>query len=304
MKSLKDQLKYSVSAPVVKASQSYPAERDFAKADYIAAVERAKKMIEAGDFMQVQVGQRIKKRYTESPLSLYRALRSLNPSPYMYYYHFGDFHVVGASPEILVRQEQVEHGQKITIRPLAGTRPRASTPELDKAAEHELVNDPKERAEHVMLIDLARNDIGRIAKTGTVKVTEAFAVERYSHVMHIVSNVEGELLPGMSGMDVLKATFPAGTLSGAPKVHAMEVIDQLEPTKRGLYGGACGYLSYSGDMDVAITIRTGIIKDQMLYVQAAAGVVADSVPELEWKETEAKARALLRASELVEEGLE
>ncbi len=308
LKGLKEQLKYSVSAPVVKASQGYPAERDFAKADYIVAVEKAKKMIEAGDFMQVQVGQRIRKRYTESPLSLYRALRSLNPSPYMYYYHFGDFHVVGASPEILVRQEQVnigdEGGQKITIRPLAGTRPRASSPERDKEVEHELVNDPKERAEHVMLIDLARNDIGRIAKTGTVKVTEAFAVERYSHVMHIVSNVEGELLPGMSGMDVLKATFPAGTLSGAPKVHAMEIIDQLEPTKRGLYGGACGYLSYSGDMDVAITIRTGIIKNQMLYVQAAAGVVADSVPELEWKETEAKARALLRASELVEEGLE
>ena len=308
LRELKDQLKYSVSAPSVKPSQGYPAERDFAKADYIAAVERAKKMIEAGDFMQVQVGQRIKKRYTESPLSLYRALRSLNPSPYMYYYHFGDFHVVGASPEILVRQEQLTAeqggGQKVTIRPLAGTRPRASSPEADKAAEHELVSDPKERAEHVMLIDLARNDIGRIAKTGSVKVTEAFAVERYSHVMHIVSNVEGELLGGMSGMDVLKATFPAGTLSGAPKVHAMEVIDQLEPTKRGLYGGACGYLSYSGDMDVAITIRTGIIKDQMLYVQAAAGVVADSVPEQEWKETEAKARALLRASELVEEGLE
>ena len=304
LKDLKDQLKYSVSAPVVKPSQGFPAERDFAKADYIAAVERAKRLIEGGDFMQVQVGQRIKKRYTESPLSLYRALRSLNPSPYMYYYHFGDFHVVGASPEILVRQEQMADGQKVTIRPLAGTRPRASSPEADKAAEHELVNDPKERAEHVMLIDLARNDIGRIAKTGSVKVTEAFAVERYSHVMHIVSNVEGDLLDGMSGMDVLKATFPAGTLSGAPKVHAMELIDQLEPTKRGLYGGACGYLSYSGDMDVAITIRTGIIKDQVLYVQAAAGVVADSVPELEWKETEAKARALLRASELVEEGLE
>ena len=281
--------------------------------------------------MQVQVGQRIKKRYTESPLSLYRALRSLNPSPYMYYYHFGDFHVVGASPEILVRQEQVarvagppqdanapaggseytavtsvgaQFDQKITIRPLAGTRPRASSIEADKVAERELVNDPKERAEHVMLIDLARNDIGRIAKTGTVKVTEAFAVERYSHVMHIVSNVEGILLDGMTSMDVLKATFPAGTLTGAPKVHAMELIDQLEPSKRGLYGGACGYLSYAGDMDVAIAIRTGIIKDQVLYVQAAAGVVADSVPELEWKETEAKARALLRASELVEEGLE
>jgi len=304
LRELKEKLKYSVSAPVVKPSQGYPAERDFAKADYIAAVEKAKRLIEAGDFMQVQVGQRIKKRYTESPLSLYRALRSLNPSPYMYYYHFGDFHVVGASPEILVRQEQVTEGQKITIRPLAGTRPRASSPEADKAVEHELVNDPKERAEHVMLIDLARNDIGRIAKTGTVKVTEAFSVERYSHVMHIVSNVEGVLLDGMASMDVLKATFPAGTLTGAPKVHAMELIDQLEPTKRGLYGGACGYLSYAGDMDVAIAIRTGIIKDQMLYVQAAAGVVADSVAELEWKETEAKARALLRASELVEEGLE
>ena len=304
LRDLKEQLKYSVSAPIVKPTQAYPAEREFAKADYLAAVLQAKRMIEAGDFMQVQVGQRIKKRYTESPLSLYRALRSLNPSPYMYYYHFGDFHVVGASPEILVRQEQVHGGQKITIRPLAGTRPRAATPELDQAAEVELVADPKERAEHVMLIDLARNDIGRIAKTGSVKVTEAFAVERYSHVMHIVSNVEGVLNDGMTSMDVLRATFPAGTLTGAPKVHAMEVIDQLEPTKRGVYGGACGYLSYAGDMDVAIAIRTGIVKDGMLYVQAAAGVVADSVPELEWRETEAKARALLRASELVEEGLE
>ena len=331
LRELKEKLKYSVSAPIVKPTQSYPAERDFAKADYIAAVERAKALIADGDFMQVQVGQRIKKRFTESPLSLYRVLRSLNPSPYMYYYHFGDFHVVGASPEILVRQEQVEAAapgrpkqgtapsggseahevasvgaisQKVTIRPLAGTRPRGASDELDRAAEHELVNDPKERAEHVMLIDLARNDIGRIAKIGSVKVTEAFDVERYSHVMHIVSNVEGILLGGMTNMDVLKATFPAGTLTGAPKVHAMEIIDQLEPTKRGLYGGACGYLSYAGDMDVAIAIRTGIIKDQVLYVQAAAGVVADSIPELEWRETEAKARALLRASELVEEGLE
>ena len=304
LRELKDQLKYSVSAPQVKPSQAYPAEREFAKADYIAAVEQAKELIAGGDFMQVQVGQRIKKRYTESPLSLYRALRSLNPSPYMYFYDFGDFHVVGASPEILVRQEQVELDQKITIRPLAGTRPRGATPEKDKLAEVELVADPKERAEHVMLIDLARNDIGRIAKTGSVKVTEALAVERYSHVMHIVSNVEGILNEGMTNMDVLKATFPAGTLTGAPKVHAMELIDQLEPTKRGLYGGACGYISYAGDMDVAIAIRTGIVKDQMLYVQAAAGVVADSVPELEWQETEAKARALLRAAELVEEGLE
>ena len=308
LRELKDRLAQAVSIPAVKPTPGYPAQRDFAKADYIAAVKRAKELIAGGDFMQVQVGQRIKKRYTESPLSLYRALRSLNPSPYMYYYHFGDFHVVGASPEILVRQEQVNVDgtleTRVTIRPLAGTRPRGATPELDKAAEVELVNDPKERAEHVMLIDLARNDIGRIAKIGSVKVSDAFCVERYSHVMHIVSNVEGTLLDGMTSMDVLKATFPAGTLTGAPKVHAMELIDQLEPTKRGLYGGACGYLSYAGDMDVAIAIRTGIIKDQTLYVQAAAGVVADSVPELEWKETEAKARALLRASELVEEGLE
>jgi anthranilate synthase component I len=305
LRELKEQLRYSVTAPVVKQSQDYPVEREFAKQDYLKAAARAKELIEAGDFMQVQVGQRIKKRFTESPLSLYRALRSLNPSPYMYYYHMGDFHIVGASPEILVRQEiTADKQQKITIRPLAGTRPRASTPEADKATEIELLADPKERAEHVMLIDLARNDIGRIAKIGSVKVTEAFQVERYSHVMHIVSNVEGILKDGMTSMDVLKATFPAGTLTGAPKVHAMEVIDQLEPSKRGIYGGACGYLSFAGDMDIAIAIRTGIIKDGTLYVQAAAGIVADSVPEMEWKETEAKARALLRAAELVEEGLE
>jgi anthranilate synthase component 1 len=304
LRELKGLLKYSVSAPVVKPTPSHPSEREFAKADYLKAVERAKGLIEAGDFMQVQVGQRIKKRFTESPLSLYRALRSLNPSPYMYFYHMGEFQVVGASPEILVRQETTPDGNKVTIRPLAGTRPRGATPEDDKATEVELINDPKERAEHVMLIDLARNDIGRIAKTGSVKVTEAFAVERYSHVMHIVSNVEGMLKDGMRSMDVLRATFPAGTLTGAPKVHAMELIDQLEPVKRGIYGGACGYLSFAGDMDVAIAIRTGIIKNDTLYVQAAAGVVADSIPEMEWQETEHKARALLRASELVEEGLE
>ena len=304
LRDLKEQLKYSVSAPVVKATESHPAQRDFAKADYLAAVERAKELIAAGDFMQVQVGQRIHKRYTESPLSLYRALRSLNPSPYMYFYNFGSFQVVGSSPEILVRQDKVADGEKITIRPLAGTRPRGATPEADLATEHELLADPKERAEHVMLIDLARNDIGRIAQTGSVKVTEAFVVERYSHVMHIVSNVEGLLKPGLSSMDVLKASFPAGTLSGAPKVHAMELIDQLEPTKRGIYGGAVGYLSFAGHMDMAIAIRTGVIQNGTLYVQAAAGVVADSVPELEWQETEHKARALLRAAELVEEGLE
>ncbi len=319
LRALKERLAQAVSVPAVSPSPVQATQRDFAKSDYIAAVLRAKELIAGGDFMQVQVGQRIKKPYADSPLSLYRALRSLNPSPYMYYYDFGEFQVVGASPEILVRQEamppegalapqggpqSLTPQTKITIRPLAGTRPRGATPEADKAAEAELVADPKERAEHVMLIDLARNDIGRIAQIGSVKVTDAFIVERYSHVMHIVSNVEGTLLPGMTSMDVLKATFPAGTLTGAPKVHAMELIDQLEPVKRGIYGGACGYLSYAGDMDVAIAIRTGIIKDGTLYVQAAAGVVADSVPELEWKETEAKARALLRAAELVEEGLQ
>uniref|UniRef100_UPI001792A4FE anthranilate synthase component I family protein n=1 Tax=Methylibium sp. TaxID=2067992 RepID=UPI001792A4FE len=285
---------------------SHAVEREFAKADFEAAVVRCKEYIAAGDCMQVVLGQRLSKRYTESPLSLYRALRSLNPSPYMYFYDLGEFQIVGASPEILVRHEHVQDGdktgEKLTIRPLAGTRPRAATPEQDRVAEQELLADPKERAEHLMLIDLARNDIGRIAQTGSVKVTEAFAIERYSHVMHIVSNVEGLLKPGTTNMDVLRATFPAGTLSGAPKIRAMEIIDELEPVQRGIYGGACGYISFAGDMDVAIAIRTGIVKDNVLYVQAAAGVVADSVPELEWKETEAKARAVLRAAELVEEG--
>jgi anthranilate synthase component I len=201
-----------------------------------------------------------------------------------------------------VRHEHAAEGEKITIRPIAGTRPRGATPEQDKALEDELLADPKERAEHLMLIDLARNDIGRIAQTGSVQVTEAFVVERYSHVMHIVSNVEGLLKPGMTNLDVLRASFPAGTLTGAPKIRAMEIIDELEPVKRGIYGGACGYLSFAGDMDVAIAIRTGIVKDNTLYVQAAAGVVADSVPEMEWRETEVKARALIRAAELVEEG--
>ena len=299
---LGDKLRYSVTAPPVKRGPSHPVEREFTKDAYLAAVHHSKELIAAGDMMQVQIGQRLKKRYTESPLSLYRALRSLNPSPYMYFYDLGDFQIVGASPEILVRHERTADGDKITIRPLAGTRPRGTSPEHDKATEADLLSDPKERAEHLMLIDLARNDIGRIAQTGTVKVTEAFAVERYSHVMHIVSNVEGILRDGMSNMDVLRATFPAGTLTGAPKIRAMQVIDELEPVKRGIYGGACGYLSFAGDMDVAIAIRTGIVQNNTLYVQAAAGVVADSVPELEWKETEHKARALIRAAELVEEG--
>ena len=303
LQQLKALLNETVVAPSIEAGEPQAVEREFDKADYLAAVLRSKEYIAAGDMMQVQIGQRLKKTFKAHPLSLYRALRCINPSPYMYYYDMGDFQVVGASPEILVRQEQGEGGQTITIRPLAGTRPRGATPELDKALEVELLADPKERAEHVMLIDLARNDIGRIAKTGSVKVTDAFVVERYSHVMHIVSNVEGILKDGMTALDVLKATFPAGTLTGAPKIRAMEIIDELEPVQRGIYGGAVGYLSFGGDMDVAIAIRTGIVKDQVLYVQAAAGIVADSVPELEWKETEAKARALLAAAEMVEKGL-
>jgi anthranilate synthase component I len=243
-------------------------------------------------------------------LSLYRALRSVNPSPYMYYYDFGSFHVVGASPEILVRQERIDHGAakqpartKVIIRPLAGTRRRGLTPQQDDELAAELLADPKERAEHLMLIDLARNDVGRISKTGTVAVTDQMVIEKYSHVMHIVSNVEGVLADGLDNIDVLRATFPAGTLTGAPKVKAMELIDRFEPVKRGIYGGACGYLSYSGDMDVAIAIRTGIVKDGLLYAQAAAGVVYDSLPESEWQETENKARSLIRAAELVEQGL-
>jgi anthranilate synthase component I len=301
---LQARLNAVVPVPPVAPTESFPVERHFAKADFEAAVLRCKEYIAAGDCMQVVIGQRLQKRFTASPLTLYRALRSLNPSPYMYYYDMGDHHVVGSSPEILVRQEKdAEGGETVTIRPIAGTRPRGATPEADVANEQELLADPKERAEHVMLIDLARNDIGRIAKTGSVKVTEAFGIERYSHVMHIVSNVEGTLKDGMSALDVLRASFPAGTLSGAPKIRAMEIIDELEPVQRGVYGGAVGYLSFAGDMDVAIAIRTGVIKDQTLYVQAGAGVVADSVPELEWKETEAKARAVVRAAELVEQGL-
>jgi anthranilate synthase component 1 len=301
---LKARLDVPVHAPALGGHVAHPVQHERTQADFEAAVRQAQGLIQAGDFMQVVVGQRVHKRFDASPLALYRALRSLNPSPYMYYYHLGDMHVVGASPEILVRQEATPDGQKVIIRPLAGTAARGATAEQDQAAEAALLADPKERAEHVMLIDLARNDVGRIAQVGSVKVSEAFAVERYSHVMHIVSHVEGQLREGLSNMDVLRACFPAGTLSGAPKVHAMEWIDRLEPTKRGVYAGACGYLSYAGDMDVAIAIRTGVIKNGTLYVQAAAGVVADSVPAAEWHETQHKARALLRAAELAERGME
>ena len=278
--------------------------RKFKATDFKAAVRKTKEYILAGDCMQVVIGQRISKPFTDSPLALYRALRSLNPSPYMYFYDFGDMQIVGSSPEILVRQEKRVAEKIVTIRPLAGTRPRGANPEEDERLAKELLADPKEIAEHVMLIDLARNDVGRIAKTGSVKVTDSMSIEKYSHVQHIVSSVEGDLLDNMSNMDVLRATFPAGTLSGAPKIRAMEIIDEMEIVKRGVYGGAVGYLSFSGDMDVAIAIRTGVIRDGMLHSQAGAGVVADSDPTAEWKETEAKARAVLTAAELVQGGLD
>jgi len=292
------------SMPVSRPSNKTDLLRNFKAADFEKAVLKTKEYILAGDCMQVVIGQRISKPFADSPLALYRALRSLNPSPYMYYYDFGDLQVVGSSPEILVRQELREGEKIVTIRPLAGTRPRGSTPEEDERLAKELLADPKEIAEHVMLIDLARNDVGRIAKTGSVKVTDSMSIEKYSHVQHIVSSVEGQLLDNMSNMDVLRATFPAGTLSGAPKIRAMEIIDEMEVVKRGVYGGAVGYLSFSGDMDVAIAIRTGVIRNGVLHSQAGAGVVADSDPTAEWKETEAKARAVLLAADLVQGGLD
>jgi anthranilate synthase component 1 len=293
-----------VSMPASLPSTKTELIRKFKAEDFEKAVLKTKEYILAGDCMQVVIGQRISKPFTDSPLALYRALRSLNPSPYMYFYDFGDLQVVGSSPEILVRQEQREAQKIVTIRPLAGTRPRGATPEEDDRLAKELLADPKEIAEHVMLIDLARNDVGRIAKTGSVKVTDSMSIEKYSHVQHIVSSVEGELIDNMSNMDVLRATFPAGTLSGAPKIRAMEIIDEMEIVKRGVYGGAVGYLSFSGDMDVAIAIRTGVIRDGVLHSQAGAGVVADSDPTAEWKETEAKARAVLMAADLVQGGLD
>lgn len=308
LRDLREKLRHPVTIPYAYASMETFEQRNFKKADYLAAVAQAKQYITDGEVMQVQIGQVITKPFRDAPLSLYRALRSLNPSPYMYFWNFDDFQVVGSSPEILVRREQVvEQGQEkqyVTIRPLAGTRKRGATPEEDAQLAAELQADPKERAEHVMLIDLARNDIGRIAKPGTVEVSDTMSIERYSHVQHLVSNVRGELKDDMSNMDVLKASFPAGTLTGAPKVRAMQIIDELEPVRRGIYGGAAGYLSYTGEMDLAIAIRTGVIQDGMLHVQAAAGIVADSNPEAEWQETEAKARALLRAAEQVQFGLD
>jgi anthranilate synthase component 1 len=280
--------------PEGRPSSEAPLRCTFTEDAFCSAVRQVKEYIFAGDCMQVQISQRTSRDFEAPALALYRALRGLNPSPYMFYFDFGDHHVVGASPEILVRLS----GDTVTLRPIAGTRPRGATPQEDAARAEELLADPKERAEHVMLIDLGRNDVGRIAATGSVRVTEKMVVERYSHVMHIVSNVEGRIAPGLDAVDVLRASFPAGTVTGAPKVRAMEIIDELEPVRRGVYSGAVGYLGFNGDMDVAIAIRTAVLKDRTLHVQAAAGVVADSDPLAEWRETQHKARALLKAAEV------
>lgn len=271
-------------------------ESHFGESNYFAAVERIKEYTLAGDVMQVVPSQRLSIPFTEAPVNFYRALRHLNPSPYLYFLDLGEFQIAGSSPEILVR---VEAGE-VTVRPIAGTRRRGHTEAEDRALEAELLADPKEIAEHLMLIDLGRNDVGRVAETGSVEVTEKMVIERYAYVMHIVSNVVGKLPAGLSAIDVLKATLPAGTVSGAPKVRAMEIIDELEPVKRGIYGGAVGYLGWNGNMDTAIAIRTAVIKDGRLYAQAGGGVVADSVPRLEWKETMNKARAVFRAASMAQ----
>ncbi len=272
----------------------------FTQQGYEAAVLKAKEYIVAGDVMQVVLSQRMSIPYSATPLNLYRALRCLNPSPYMYYLNLEDFHIVGSSPEILVRLED----DTVTVRPIAGTRPRGATVEEDQALEKELLADPKELAEHLMLIDLGRNDAGRVAKIGSVKLTDKMIIERYSHVMHIVSNVIADLEEGKDAFDVLAATFPAGTVSGAPKIRAMEIINELEPVKRGVYAGAVGYISWSGNLDTAIAIRTAVIKDKTLYIQAGAGIVYDSIPRNEWDETMNKGRAVFRAVAMAEAGLE
>nr|MCU0906854.1 chorismate-binding protein [Paracoccaceae bacterium] len=270
-----------------------PAVSNFAHADYLAAVERAKDYIRAGDIFQVVPSQRWRQPFPLPPFALYRSLRRTNPSPFMFFFNMGGFQIVGASPEILVRV----FGGQVTIRPIAGTRKRGATPDEDRALEADLLADPKERAEHLMLLDLGRNDVGRVARVGTVRPTEQFTVERYSHVMHIVSNVVGELRDGEDALSALLAGLPAGTVSGAPKVRAMEIIDELEPEKRGIYGGGVGYFSAGGDMDMCIALRTGVLKDGNLYMQAGGGVVYDSDPEAEFQETVNKARAIARAAE-------
>jgi anthranilate synthase component 1 len=301
---LEDKLRQPLDYQDFKQPERSISESDFVSGfgeeDFKDSVLKAKKYIEDGDIMQVVCSQRMSLPFTADPVALYRSIRQLNPSPYMYYLNLEDFHIVGSSPEILARLED----NKVTVRPIAGTRRRGKDESDDIAMEEEMINDPKEIAEHLMLIDLGRNDVGRIATPGSVEVTEKFGVERYSHVMHMVSNVEAEINKDSSAIDLFKATFPAGTVSGAPKVRAMEIIDEFEPVKRGIYGGAIGYLSWQGNMDMAIAIRTAVIKDEVLYIQAGGGWVADSVPDLEWKESLNKGRAIFKAAEMVQEKLE
>jgi len=299
-----DQLVQQLDKPVSHAASSEAAQHvsesdfvsGFTRQGFEDAVQRAREYIIEGDVMQVVLSQRLSIPFAGRPLDLYRALRTLNPSPYMYYLNLEQFHIVGSSPEILVRAED----GMVTVRPIAGTRPRGKTEAEDLMLEQELLADPKEIAEHVMLIDLGRNDTGRISEIGSVHLTEKMLIERYSHVMHIVSNVEGKIKPEYSAIDVLRATFPAGTVSGAPKIRAMEIIDELEPIKRGIYSGAVGYISFTGNMDTAIAIRTAVIKDKTLHIQAGAGIVYDSVPENEWNETMNKGRAIFKAVQMVE----
>ena len=301
---LEEKLKHPLPFQDFKKPEKSISESDFISGfgehDFKRSVQKAKKYIEEGDIMQVVCSQRMSLPFTADPVALYRSIRQLNPSPYMYYLNLQDFHIVGSSPEILARLED----NKVTVRPIAGTRRRGKDELDDIAMEEDMVNDPKEIAEHLMLIDLGRNDVGRIAEPGSVTVTEKFGVERYSHVMHMVSNVEAKIKKELSAIDLFRATFPAGTVSGAPKIRAMEIIDEFEPVKRGIYGGAIGYLSWQGNMDMAIAIRTAVIKDEMLYIQAGGGWVADSVPDLEWKESLNKGRAIFKAAEMVQEKLE
>lgn len=278
--------------PKVPTTQEF--QSNYSKEEYKNKIARAKEYLVNGDAMQIQFGQRLSRPFLEDAFDFYRALRTINPSPYLFYLNLGDFYIVGSSPEILVRLENTN----VTLRPIAGTRPRGLTLEQDLQLEKELLGDPKELAEHLMLIDLGRNDVGRISETGSVKVTEQMVIERYSHVMHIVSNVTGKLKQDLSAVDVLRATFPAGTLTGTPKVRAMEIIAELENVRRGIYGGGIGYLAWNGNMDLAISIRTAIIKKKMIYVQASGGIVVDSLPESEWQETINKAKALLKAADL------
>jgi anthranilate synthase component 1 len=275
-------------------------ESGFTQADFEEAVERSREYIRNGDIMQVVLSQRLSIPFHAEPINMYRALRTVNPSPYMYFLDMDDFQIVGSSPEILVHLED----GVVTVRPIAGTRRRGRDMDDDLRLERELMADPKELAEHLMLVDLGRNDVGRVATTGSVCLTERMMVERYSHVMHIVSNVQGELAEGLDAIDVLRATFPAGTVTGAPKVRAMEIIDELEPDKRGIYSGAVGYIGWNGNMDTAIAIRTAVIRDDVLYIQAGAGIVADSVPSLEWMETMNKGRAIFRAVTMASAGLD